>query len=239
MALSVVDVLIIAFLFAGAFEGFKDGFTKSLVKFFGTFFVFTIAFYLKDFVSEVLMKFMPFLPFDGLIKGVTALNIALYEMLAFLIVCSILLAILKVFLFASSVFEKILDFTIVLGFPSKLLGAVVMVLKNYTVLFFVLLFLSLPNFSEVSVISESRFKDLILYNTPVLSDAASDYLKVFEEFDALAQEYKNAESPDKFNLDTLELFLKYKITSVNTVKSLVSSGKIKINGIDDLLARYD
>ena len=46
-------------------------------------------------------------------------------------------------------------------------------------------------------------------------------------------------SPDKFNLDTLELFLKYKITSVKTVKYLVSSGKIKIKGIDKLLSRYD
>ncbi|MBR3209299.1 MAG: CvpA family protein [Bacilli bacterium] len=237
--MSITDILIVLFLIAGIFAGFNDGFTKSLVKFFGTFFIFILAYILKDCISEVLMKFLPFFPFGGLIKGVTVLNIALYEFIAFLIVCSILLAIFKVLLIASSVFEKVLNFTIILGLPSKLLGIVVTVLKNYLIVFFVLLFLSLPNFSAVSVVKKSKLKDIILKNTPLLSDISSDYLKVFDEFEILTKEYKNVKSPDKFNLDTLELFLKYKITSVKTVKYLVSSGKIKIKGIDKLLSRYD
>ena len=106
-------------------------------------------------------------------------------------------------------------------------------------MFYFLLFLSLPNFSAVSVVKKSKLKDIILKNTPLLSDISSDYLKVFDEFEILTKEYKNVKSPDKFNLDTLELFLKYKITSVKTVKYLVSSRKIKIKGIDKLLSRYD
>lgn len=236
--MAVTDILIIVFLVAGAVEGYKDGFTKSLVKFVSTFFTLTLAFLLKDPVSEVLMSFLPFLPFGGLIKGITVLNIALYELFAFLIVCGIILVIFKVLLFASSIFEKILNFTIILGIPSKIFGMCVTVLKNYIIIFFVLLFLSLPNFFEVSIINDSKMKNPILHNTPILSSVASDYLKVFDEFLILTKEYKNAKSPDKFNLDTLDLFLKYRITSVKTVKHLVSSGKIKIKDIDKLLNKY-
>lgn len=236
--MSIVDILIILFLVAGAYEGFKDGFSKSVLKFAGTFFVLILAFILKDCVSEVLMKFLPFVPFGGKIKGVSVLNIALYEFFAFLIVCGVLLTLLKVLLFASSVFEKILDFTVILGFPSKVLGMCITVLKNYLIVFFTLLFLSLPNFSEVSVIDNSKFKSPILYNTPLCSNISSDYLKVFDEFNVLMQEYKNVKNPDRFNLDTLDLFLKYHITSPETVKYLISSGKIKIKGADKLLEEY-
>ena len=46
------------------------------------------------------MKFLPFFNFGGIIKGVTVLNIALYEAIAFILVAGILMAILNSVLFA-------------------------------------------------------------------------------------------------------------------------------------------
>ncbi|MBR2840437.1 MAG: CvpA family protein [Bacilli bacterium] len=234
----MVDLLIVIFIAVGAFVGFKQGFTKSLVKFIGLSLVITLSFLLKNPVSEMLMNTMPFFPFGGLIKGLTVLNILLYEMIAFFLIFSILMIVLKVLSMTTSVFEKILSFTIILGIPSKILGSIVGALKNYIIVFFVLYFLSMPNFSEVSIVNSSNLKDPILKNTPVLSGSADSALKLVDEFNILSEKYKSKTTVDEFNLETLDLLLKYNITKTSTVEKLVSSGKIKIDGVEKVLEKY-
>ena len=118
--MNIIDIIIILFLILGAYIGFKQGFTKSLVSFLGILFVAIIAYFLKNPVSEFLMSFCPFFNFGGIIKGVTVLNIAVYEIIAFILVFSILMIALKVLLLATGILETILKFTIILGIPSKI-----------------------------------------------------------------------------------------------------------------------
>ena len=77
-----------------------------------------------------------------------------------------------------------------------------------------------------------------LYNN-VLSDKAKNISDVLDEFSSLAEKYKNSENPNEFNLETLDLFLKYKITTKENVEKLKESGKIKIDGLDELLKKYE
>ena len=237
--MNLVDVLILIFIIVGGLAGFREGFTKSVVKFLGLIIVLILSFLLKNFVSGILMRFFPFIPFSGFIKGVTVLNIAFYEVIAFALVFSILMVVLKILSTTSSIFEKVLSFTIILGIPSKILGALVGLVRNYIVVFFVLYFLAMPNFSGVSVIEGSKYKDSILRKTPFLSEVADTSIKVFDEFKDLSLKYKGTDSANEFNLETLDLFLKYKITSVDTVKYLRDSGKIKIDGIDEVIKKYE
>ena len=130
--MNIVDILIIVFILLGAFIGFRDGFTKALVNAVGVIIVTVIAYVLKNPVSEILMSFMPFFNFGG----ITSLNIVLYEVIAFLLVFSVLMIILKIVAVTTGIFETFLKFTIVLGIPSKILGAVVGAIKNYILVFF-------------------------------------------------------------------------------------------------------
>ena len=237
--MSIVDVLIIIFIFTGALIGFRQGYTKSLVNFIGVIFVVVLSFLFKNSVSLLLMRIFPFFSFWGIIKGVTVLNIVLYEVLGFALIFSILMIVFKILSVLTGVFEKILALTIILGIPSKILGMIVGVIKNYIIVFFVMYFLALPNFSEVSVINNSKLKDPILRNTPVLSLIAEDALKVLDEFGDLSYKYKDTPDNNQFNLETLDLFLKYKVTTVKTVKELVKLGKINISGIEDVLLKYE
>lgn len=237
--MNIVDILFIIFVLFGAFIGFKQGFTKSLVSFVGIVIVTIIAYLLKNPVSEFLMSFCPFFSFGGIIKGVTVLNIAVYEIIAFLLVFSVLMILLRALLLATGILETILKFTIILGIPSKILGAVIGVLKNYIIAFFILYFLSMPNFVNVGIINESHFREPILKNTPLLSGIAESSLKVLDEFKGLSDKYQNTENNNQFNLETLDLFLKYKVVTVNTVKKLDESGKINIDGIENVLAKYE
>lgn len=237
--MNIVDILIILFILFGAVVGFKQGFTKSLVSFVGIIFVTILAYFLKNPVSEFLMSFCPFFNFAGIIKGVTVLNIAVYEIIAFILVFSVLMILLRLLLVTTGILETILKFTIVLGIPSKILGAIVGVVKHYIIVFFVLYLLSMPNFVDVGFIKDSKYREPILANTPLLSNVAESSLKVLDEFKGLSDKYTEAENSNEFNLETLDLFLKYKVMTVDAVKKLDESGKINIKGIEKVLEKYE
>ena len=96
--MNILDILVIIFILIGGIIGFKRGFTTSLVNFIGVILVVIIAYFLKNPIGEFLMGFCPFFNFGGVIKGVTVLNIALYQIIAFILVFSILMIVLKVLL---------------------------------------------------------------------------------------------------------------------------------------------
>ena len=233
--MNIVDILIIVFILLGAFIGFRDGFTKALVNAIGVIVVTAIAYVLKNPVSEILMSFMPFFNFGG----ITSLNIVLYEVIAFLLVFSILMIILKIVAVTTGIFETFLKFTIVLGIPSKILGAVVGAIKNYILVFFALYVLSLPTFASWSFINESNYREPILSKTPLLSVVAAQTVSVFDDFASLKDKYENSDNTNEFNLETIDIFLKYKVVTPKTVNSLIDNGKLDIDGIENVLNKYE
>ena len=232
--MNIVDILIIVFILLGAFIGFRDGFTKALVNAIGVIVVTAIAYVLKNPVSEILMSFMPFFNFGW----ITSLNIVLYEVIAFLLVFSILMIILKIVAVTTGIFETFLKFTIVLGIPSKILGAVVGAIKNYILVFFALYVLSLPTFASWSFINESSYREPILSRTPLLSMVAAQTVSVFDDFASLKDKYENSDNTNEFNLETIYIFLKYKVVTPKTVNSLIDNGKLDIDGIENVLNKY-
>ena len=77
--MTTIDIVILVVLALGAFFGFKRGFIKETVSFLGFVFAVVVSFLLKDQVSVFLYSHLPFFKFGGIVKGVTALNILVYE----------------------------------------------------------------------------------------------------------------------------------------------------------------
>ena len=236
--MNIVDLIIIIFVLFGAVLGFKRGFTKSLVSALGFVATIVFAFLLKNPVSVMLYENLPFFKFGGVLKGVTVLNIVLYEILAFIIVLAILNIVLKVLLFATSIFEKVLNATIILGIPSKIAGAIVGVIEFFVITFVVLYTLSLPVIN-LDILNESKFKNKILNNTPILSGFVDDSMKVVEEFASIKDKYNdNNSNAEQFNKEVLDLFLKYDVVKVKSVDKLVEKDKLQINNIEEILMKY-
>ena len=236
--MNIVDLIIIIFILFGAVLGFKRGFTKSLVSALGFIATIVLAFLLKNPVSVMLYENLPFFKFGGVLKGVTVLNIALYEILAFIIVLAILGIVLKVLMLATSIFEKVLNATIILGIPSKILGAIVGVLEFFVIAFAALYALSLPVFN-LDILNDSKLKDKILNNTPVLSAFVDNSMKVIDEFASIKDKYNdNNSNAEEFNKEVLDLFLKYDVVKVESIDKLVEKDKIQINNIEEILMKY-
>lgn len=236
--MNIVDLIIIILILFGAVIGFKRGFTKSLVSAVGLIAIVIIAFLLKNPVSTVLYEHLPFFQFGGVIKGVTVLNIALYELLAFIIVLAILGIVLKILMIATSIFERILTLTIILGIPSKILGAIIGALEWFILVFIGLYVLNMP-VVNVKEINNSTLAPKILNNTPILSGVIKDTNAVINEFASIKDKYtdKNVDT-NEFNKETLDLFLKYNVVSVDSVDKLIKDNKLKIDGIDEVLVKY-
>lgn len=223
---NIIDIGIIVLILCGAILGFSRGFTKEVVSCVGFLLVVVLAFILKNPISTFLYENLPFFSFWGVFKGVTVLNIALYEIIAFLICFIILEVALKILLLATTLFEAILNATIILGIPSKILGAIVGVFQYYVVAFIALYVLSLPIFSVP--LQDSKLGTRILNETPVLSGVADKMLSVVDEFADLKEKYKSDTNAREFNSETLKLFLKYDVVTVESVEKLISNKKLNI-----------
>ena len=236
--MNIVDLIIIIIIGFGAALGFKRGFTRSVVSAIGFIAITVLAFFLKNPVSVFLYENLPFFKFAGIIKGVTVLNVALYEILAFIIVLAILGILLKVLMVATTIFEKILTATIILGIPSKIAGALVGIVQYFVIVFVVLYIVSLPVFN-IGIVNESKLKNNILNNTPVLSNFVDNTMLVVDEFTSIKDKYKDKNNnAAQFNKEVLNLFLKYDIVKVESIDKLVEKEKLQINNIEDVLAPY-
>lgn len=236
--MEIVDIIILIIILFGAVIGFKRGFTRSLVSALGFIIIAILAFFLKNPLSVLLYENLPFFKFGGILKGVTVLNIALYELLAFVIVLAILGIALKILMVATSVFEKLLKMTIILGIPSKIMGAVVGAVEAFVIVFIVLYVISLPIFN-ISFVENSKWKNQILNNTPVLSAFSKKTMGVVNEFAGIKEKYEdNNKNAEEFNKEVLDLFLKYDVVKVSSIDKLVEKGKLQINNVEEILIKY-
>lgn len=235
--LNIIDIGIVIIILFGAIIGFKRGFTKQLVRAVGFILVVILAFNLKNSVSGLLYQNLPFFNFGGIFKGVTVLNIVLYELIAFLVVLALLMIILRLILFATGMLEMVLNFTIVFGFLSKILGAIVGAIEYFVIAFIVLYVLTLP-FFNIQMVEDSKLKNKILNSTPILSGFVDKTITVLDEFSTLKDKYKTNADPNQFNLESLDLFLKYKVIGIDSVDKLIEKDKLRIDNVDSVLQKY-
>ena len=228
--MSVVDIIIIIFLIFGALLGFKRGFTRQLVSFIGMFAIIILSFILKNPVSVILYKNLPFFNFS-LLKDLTILNIFLYECIAFLILLFIFTIIFKILLTITKLFEKLLNMTIILGIPSKILGTILGIIQNITIVFIFMYVLNLPMFEE-NLVSNSKLGNGILNNTPILTNICNKSLDSINEIIELKTEYNSTNDMDLFNQKALNIMIDKKIITKDNAYSLIEAGKIKNVSID-------
>ena len=147
--MSIVDIIIIALVVAYAIKGFIYGIIKEGVSFIGGILVFVAAYYLKNPVSVFMYKHFPFFNLGGMFDGISVLNVVIYELIAFLLVTSVLAIVLYLLVKLSNILNKILKLTIILDKPSKMLGMVLGVVEGAVITFVIVFSMSLFNKTRV------------------------------------------------------------------------------------------
>ena len=233
--MNIFDIGIILVLIMFIVVGFKRGVIKEAVSLIATILVFVLSFSLKGIVGNLLCMLLPFWELDGFV----VLNIFIYQLIAFIIVFLIMLSIYGVSLRVSKVLQKIVNATIILWLPSKILGGVVSFLKGYLIVFIVFMILMIP-FGNVDLFKESRCIDFMVRSTPVLSTYTKNFVSSVTEVVDLSSKVANKKiTVNEANLEALDIMLKYKVVEKETVESLIEFHKLDdVQDIDSVVSKY-
>ena len=225
--MNVVDIIIVIALVLGAVGGFKAGVIKKTADFVGIFLVIILSFYLKNYLSVIMYENLPFINFGGFIKGIEAINILFYEVLAFIIVFSLLMLILKIVLMLTGLIEKILKATVILSIPSKILGIVVGAIEMYVYVFLVLVVITLP-IINVPYVRDSKVSSFILNNTPILSSVSEEMVDTYNDIYKVVKD-KDSKSNEELNDEVIKLLLDKKVITKESLNKLIDRNKIHLN----------
>ena len=237
--MNVLDIGIILVLLIFAVVGFKQGVIRELFALVGIVLIFYLSFFLSGIAGDILCKTLPFIEFKGSIAGISAINLLLYQVLAFILIFGILLSLYEVILKVSKALQKIVNLTIILWLPSKLLGALVGIIKGYIILFLILLALLIP-FGKNDLYESSRFANTIIYKTPVLSSSIGSITKSTKEIFALANNLVRDDIiANEANLQTIDILLEHNIVDKATILELIKRNKLTdIDGYETILNKY-
>lgn len=216
--MNILDIIIILLLLASAITGFKRGVIKELVMLVGIVIVYIIAFSLKGTLGLLLCKICPFFSFDGL----PSLNIIMYQLIAFIIIASVLFGIYHFILKLTGIIQKVIDLSIILTLPSKILGLVVGFIEGYIILFMILLVLQIP-FHHNDIFKNSEFSTAIVNNSFLLSSSIGELDDCISDIIELTKE--SNKDIDK-NSKILDLELKYHIISKEDLEQIRKMGKL-------------
>ena len=220
--LNVIDLLIIIILIFCFLIGFKKSMIPGLVALGGTILILVISYMFKNILGNVLCNYMPFFDFDG----VPALNILLYQGISFLLIFGILTSVLVIVLKVSGVLQKIVNSTLVLWLPSKIIGGIIGVLIGYICLFVVIVALFVP-FNSFPIYKESVLIDVISNKTPILSKYGEGFIESFKETYKLSDELGKDKIDKKYANDKLlDKFIEYIIIDEEELKYLKDKKKI-------------
>ena len=227
MNLNIVDVIIILIIGLGALVGFKEGAIKRTTSIVGLVLVVILSFILKNYLSVFFYENLPFFDLWGVFKGIQVLNIVFYEMVAFLIIASILTIVYRVILGITGIIERILKATIILSIPSKILGFFIGIFEYYIWVYLFLFILTLPVFN-IKEIYESKTAMFIITETPVLSKYTGKTLDIYNDLYNINDNRKN-KTDEQLNEEAMKLMLDYDIITAESAHKLVDSNKVIVN----------
>jgi Uncharacterized membrane protein, required for colicin V production len=235
--MNLIDIIVVLMILLAGVIGMKRGFFKGAVMSLGWFVLFILAFKLKDPIAEGLSLYLPFFNFWGTFKDVTVLNIILYQLIAFLIVYSILMIIYVIVVKLTGVIESLLNATIILGIPSKILGFILGLLEGFILMFIIIFIFALP-FFNFSMVNQSIFSRYVLGHTPLMSNVIKSTNDSIKEITDLKDKFKGKSDKEELNKECLKVLLKHKLVTTEHIEKLVDKGKLKMKGIDGIINEY-
>ncbi len=235
MSFNIFSIVIVLLILLCGVLGSKRGILKELVIIVGTIVVFALSFFLKDFIAEIFCTYLPFFNFKIPLGNLISLNIIFYQLIAFLILVILFRLILQILIDVTGIFSKIINATIILALPNKLLGFVVGLLEGYILMFIILNVIAIP-MSGSELFMESKVRQFIVNDTPVLKDSLGGLNYAIEDVLSLSSN----DDRNTNDLKVIDIMLKYKVVSTDFMNKVKETGKLdEISGLDNIINQYE
>ena len=210
----LIAIVIVIFMIMEVINGYRKGFLESGVRLVGSILIIIGAYILKN----------PFFKFDGLFRGVTALNIIVYEVIAFVIVLVALFIIFKIICLFTKLVDKLLSLIFFIGIPNKILGAILGFIEGIVILYFVIAVFKIGT-NLLGYEMEPSLADVVV-ETPILKHVFGTTLDSLGEITGMAKEYEYTKDKDEFNQKVIDILLEYDLITKDNLETLIEDGKI-------------
>ena len=217
--MNIIDVVIFLLIILSFINGYKRGVLKEVVMLCGKIVIYIVSFLLKDKLGLILCKILPFFNLDGLVS----LNILIYQLIAFFLIASFLFSIFGIVLKVTGVLQKLVNMTIILTIPSKILGGILGLVEGYIVIFALLIILSVP-FKNIDIFKNSNLNNKIITSSPILSSTLGNLDDLI--IDIYDIKIDKDQDNDKMNDKILDMYIDYNVISREDLDSIIKSGKL-------------
>lgn len=242
--MNIIDIILILIIVKSAFSGFKRGFFREILDIVALIFSIIIAWNYMDVVADIFYQTLPFFNIKILGVSIVSLNIFLYQIIAFIIMAVLLYAAANIIISITGLIKKAVQLKLnpKADLIHSLLGGVVGLVNGYVIIF-ILLFIFSPFLNNFSYYKQAPVKNMILYKTPILTEQIDKYASALKDVTKLSNEInkdkKKIKNSNKYNLEALDIMLKYKLVSIETISALNDQNKLSsIKNVETVLDKY-
>lgn len=237
------DIILLLVLLAFGFEGFRKGLLREAIDIVGSIIVLYLSFILMNPLGNLFLKWFPIFSIKVMNVKLQSLSVLLYQIFAFVIISLILYGILKIILSVTGIFAKVVSLNGVLAFPTKIIGGLLGIVTGYIALFIILLVFSFPLSTTFKAYRESTVKDYIIDNkifmTKSVRKVSDSINEVYTLISKMDRDKKREKNSSKYNAEVMNIMLKNKIISIDTVDDLVKKEKINSDKkLEKVLVKY-
>lgn len=237
--MNIIDIAIILILIMFGIVGLKKGIIKQGVSLIGIIVVFIIAFIFKEHIGNILCKYLPFFSYGGSLKGIVSINILVYQLIAFLLIFSLLLSIYNIVLKLSGGLQRLVNMTIILLIPSKIGGFLLGLIEGYLYMYTILILVMIP-LKDSFLFTSSTLPNKIIYETPIVSKQTASLTSTISEiYDLGADLATNKLSANEADIKIIDSMIKHKLVTPKTIEQLIVLDKLKdVEGIESITQKY-
>lgn len=242
--MNIIDILLILAIVKSAFSGFKRGFFREILDIIAIIFSIIIAWKYMDIIANFFYQTLPFFNIKILGISIVSLNIFLYQIIAFVIMAVLLYAAANIIISITGLIKKAVqtDLSPKLDLIHSLLGGIVGLINGYIIVF-ILLFVFSPFLNNFAYYKKAPIKNMILYKTPVLTNQIDKYTSALKDVTKLSNKISKdkhkKKNSNKYNLEAIDIMLKYKVVSPETISKLNDQNKLSsIKNVETILEKY-
>lgn len=241
---AIIDIILLLIIIKSAFSGFKRGLFRELLDIVAIVVSIIIAFKYMGVVADIFYQTLPFFNIKILSISIVSINILVYQIIAFIIMSVLIYAGLNIIISVTGLIKKAVSLKLApkMDLLHSLLGGIVGLLNGYVMVFILLIILS-PFLNNFSIYRQSAIKNIILYKTPILTEKADKYTYALKDVtdltDKISKDKNKAKHSNQYNLEALDIMLKYKVVSVETISRLNDENKLSsIKNAEDVINKY-
>ena len=220
----IIDFISLAVIILFIVLGYKRGVIKTGIQFIGLLAVLVLSFAFKVYLANFLMKYLPFFDLAGSFKGITAINILIYNLLSFIFLFVIFYCLFSIILSLSDIVNKIVELAVVLEKPSKLLGAVVGLFEGVIIAFLMTFILFHVSFTQ-PLIGGSKFSIVLLERTPIIGTMAVPTTLVLEDINNIIVNAGENEQTEDLNFKVINTLIYHRYITRESAQELVDNNK--------------